>query len=257
MKQQLVPTDIISVPTSAIPLIMLQRLEVQGFGGKLHYTTLGHLAYKIYELIPFSQDIYRAYTTRIESRLRGPRIVAEYARVMHREFKSIVDWLPERPQKIVGIGPGVAGLEAYIAKYLESEEIIPVFFLVDQSRVDDVYYGFHERAAVYNSLDIAAQLLVDNGHPIENVICVEGSSSSDVTSIREVDLITSLISWGFHYPVETYIDFAIAALSPQGRLILDVRKDTGGIELLKDAFAFTQTIMSDPKFDRVMCMKSH
>ena len=53
--------------------------------------------------------------------------------------------------------------------------------------------------------------------PAPNLEALDGS----------VDLIYSHMSWGFHYPLETYLDAAAEILKPSGRLILlvdEVRK---------------------------------
>lgn len=39
-----------------------------------------------------------------------------------------------------------------------------------------------------------------------------------------LDLVISLVSWGFHFPVSTYLDQVHDLLREGGRLILDLRK---------------------------------
>jgi len=67
-----------------------------------------------------------------------------------------------------------------------------------------------------------------------------------------VDLVVSLISWGFHYPVPVYLDQVRALLRPGGRVILDVRKETDGRAQLEARFPGVTTISETRKKERVV-----
>jgi len=131
---------------------------------------------------------------------------------------------------------------------------LPALILIDKSTIDPIKYGFHETAAAYNSLSLAKNILSDNGQPTEKIYVYE---SEDVDKCAQqfngqVDLITSLIAWGFHFPVATYLNFAKALLTNNGQLIIDVRKETDGLTQLKAAFKTIKIIHKDDKFDRVL-----
>ena len=51
-----------------------------------------------------------------------------------------------------------------------------------------------------------------------------------------IDFVISTISWGFHFPVSTYLKSVANVLSENGILIIDIRKDTGGENELKTEF---------------------
>ena len=65
----------------------------------------------------------------------------------------------------------------------------------------------------------------------------------------------SLISWGFHYPVETYLDKAYDVLVEGGSMIIDVRKGTNGIAMIKNLFGEVDVILDAEKFQRVVALK--
>jgi hypothetical protein len=44
------------------------------------------------------------------------------------------------------------------------------------------------------------------------------------------------MTWGFHFPVETYLDRVHELLNENGSLIIDVRKGSGGLERLSQRF---------------------
>ncbi len=49
------------------------------------------------------------------------------------------------------------------------------------------------------------------------------------------DLIVSFRSWGFHYPVTTYLGLAQRSLSADGRIIVDLRRGASGLSAFDDA----------------------
>jgi len=50
------------------------------------------------------------------------------------------------------------------------------------------------------------------------------------------DLIISLKSWGFHYPIHTYMNLAKRSLRPGGTIIVDLRKGANQIEEMAQSF---------------------
>ena len=68
-------------------------------------------------------------------------------------------------------------------------------------------------------------------------------------------LMVSLISWGFHYPIATYLNLVVERLNEGGRLILDVRRESGGREARASPFAACDVICEDAKFERVLCQR--
>lgn len=246
----------LNIPRRALPYVVLQRLETQQLGANIHYTPFGKLAYAAYEHVPFAKTLFYYYSTRLEPFLRSASIREAYSRTMQREFATIEPHLQPEARRIAGIGPGVAGLEILISKYYrERYDVVPEIILIDKSQVDEVYYGFHETAAAYNSLDVAREGLAINGHPDDKIRTLDADGIT-IEEVGKVDLITSLIAWGFHFPVTTYLPLALQALNPGGQLIIDVRKDTGGFEELESAFGQLTILHDDPKFQRILATKS-
>ena len=57
---------------------------------------------------------------------------------------------------------------------------------------------------------------------------------------------------GFHYPIETYLEEVKKSLKPDGVLIIDVRKDSGGLEVLKKNFSVVEVIYERQKQQRIL-----
>lgn len=244
-------------PKEAAKYIALQRLETQKLGKSIHYTTLGKVAYQLYEKVPLLKQAFSFYSRNIEPAIRHKSIIEDYAKIMTKEFLTIKAHLPSNIKHVVGIGPGVAGLEVLLSQYYSAlQKPLPTLILIDKSKIDPIKYGFHETAAAYNSLSLAKNILTDNGQPSEKIYTYE---SKDVDKCAQqfngqIDLITSLIAWGFHFPVDTYLNFAKALLTQNGQLIIDVRKETDGLTKLKAAFQTIEIIYDDDKFSRVLAI---
>ncbi len=248
----------IKVADGAEKYIGLQRLETQALGSKIHYQGFGHVLYCIYERIPFSKSIYRFYSTMIEPRLRREQIFQSYSVVMEREYESIKPHLPSKLETIMGIGPGVAGLEVFLSWHCSFENMPePHIVLIDKTGVDPIHFGFQKEAAAYNSLATSKKTLIENGHGSGAVETVEAELAAGLINRYrgKVTLVTSLIAWGFHFPVDTYLDLVFDLLEPGGRLIIDVRKGTDGHDLLRKTFGQTTVILDDEKFERVLVEK--
>ena len=244
--------------SKAAKYISLQRLEAQALGGSIHYSKFGQLAYKVYCKIPFAKHLYRQYSIHVEPRLRTKTILSKYAQIMTREFDTIKPHLPSGVSKVTSIGPGIGGLEVIMSRYLDSmHQPRPYLILVDKSGIDPIHFGFAQQAATYNSLGLLRQTLVTNGHPEDKMEVVDAADAHRLPNIHSgsVDLIVSLLAWGFHFPVSTYLHLAKVLLKPTGRIILDFRKETPGIADLNENFESIEVIHDDPKFERLLICK--
>ena len=247
----------IKLPREAAKYIALQRLETQKLGGAIHYTFLGKIAYYIYENLPIFKKVFSYYSMHVEPNIRYQSIVEDYSEIMKKEFDNIRPHIKDTATTFLSIGPGVAGLEIFLSNHFRARELPePKIILVDKSTIDPIKYGFHEKAAAYNSLALAKEILVDNGNAATNIHLFETEEIKDCIDkfSGQVDLITSLIAWGFHFPVDTYLEFSKTILKENGGLIIDVRKGTDGLEKLKTVFKNISIIHDDPKFERVLAV---
>lgn len=149
-------------------------------------------------------------------------------------YQTIEDALPQKASSILDIGCGVAGIDVLLSNHYKGEVDI---FLIDKTHVDsEVYYGFKKRGSFYNSLQVSENLLKVNGIASNRIHVWEATKDNRITFEVGFDVIISLISWGFHYPITTYLDGAYGKLRPGGVLIVDVRRNTGGEEEIGNKF---------------------
>lgn len=185
----------------------------------------------------------------LESAWRGRSVRRAFNLDMAREYEEIRPHLPRRAVAILDIGCGVGGIDVLLHRHYGT----PRLYLVDRTQTSDrVYYGFETRGAFYNSLEATRRLLLTNGVPEPALRFREVGDECRLDIPEAVDLVISLISWGFHYPVTVYADQVRALLRPGGRVILDVRKGTDGVAQLRDRFPSVTTISETPKKERVV-----
>jgi SAM-dependent methyltransferase len=249
----------LAIPDKAVKYILFQRT-----------------AYLVLERQPFFRFINKyspipAFNVAVglESTLRSRQVKRDFANDMLSEYKDIREWLPERCERMLDIGCGVAGIDALVYQHyadrhaaaaVESGDPSPAqgpqIELLDKTLVEDkVFYGFKRHGAFYNSLRVAADLLIENGVPADTIRLWEVGGDSRIETESGLDLIISLISWGYHYPVSVYLEQVVDKLRPGGCLIMDVRKGTEGLDALAQAFRELRTISASDTQIRIRAIK--
>jgi len=209
---------------------------------------------------PFD-GIYNNFLLGFESQVRHEHICEEYLDNIESEYNELKPYLPDTVSSILDIGCGMAGIDLYLWDHYRHDR--PDVFLFDKSEVsDDLYYYFRKQPAFYNSLRTAKKNLTNSGIPEDSVHTVE-ATTENLRGLGSIDFCFSLLSWGFHYPVNTYLDEVLEVMDPGGKVILDLRKETGDVsketdgfkacqrafntvEVIKDARKYKRTLLSDP-----------
>lgn len=234
-----------TIPNEAAKYILFQRTNYLGLTKSLPFKI-------VRKLIPFCN-----YNTMVafEARLRSKAIASMYLDDMKDEYESICDSLPETCQTILDIGCGMAGIDLFLNQHYNNQSL--QFHLLDKTLIDEqVYYSHQQKGSFYNSLELAKSLLNRNGIDESRIHLMVAPENGIIESDISFDLILSLISWGFHYPVETYLDSVVDRLGHNGVLILDIRKGTNGLEVLRNRFAVCEIIQDTSKYLRIRAMKS-
>ena len=169
------------------------------------------------------------------SKAQLKRVASRYLAECQHDAESLVGMFPTQVNSVMDIGCGLAGVDLALSRIRQSIN----FVLIDQDRFEEKpHYGFREIASAYNSLTETRNFLSTNGVNESRIRTVD-LLTEQFPSEPEVDVVLSIISWGFHYPVETYIDDVYRSLRPGGVAILDIRSGTNGIEVLRSRFGPT------------------
>ncbi len=140
------------IPDHAVRYILLQRT---------HYIKLqrNFIIKLIKKLLP-NKYRYTAFID-LEIFLGNSAIKNDYMADMEEEYLDIKNYLPLKAINILDIGCGIGGIDVFLSKHYNSQET--TFDRLDKTQTDTIYYGFKEKAAFYNSLDVAREFLSLNG----------------------------------------------------------------------------------------------
>lgn len=133
-------------------------------------------------------------------------------------IKNAVNW--DKVGAVLDIGAGVGGIDVLLWKKCR-----PALCLLDYDKsAPKLKYGMQPTGEPYNSMKATEQMQKRNG-----VQGVEYYTPEDVDKGalmgRGFDLIISCLSWGYHYPVQTYLKAAYETIKEDGAIIIDVRAD--------------------------------
>lgn len=177
-----------------------------------------------------------------EQRTHYKDIKSEYGAELQNTFDTFREYLPNTAENILDIGSGMAGIDVFLGKHYPGA----ILHLLDkQGKSPKINAGFNASAdqfAHYNDFDGALELLTANG--VENPIVCHDIGKGRFPDLL-YDVVISLLSWGFHYPIQTY------APRCRGVMIVDVRKGTGGEDELAE-FGETIIVHESRKFRRVV-----
>lgn len=129
----------------------------------------------------------------------------DYAADVAADFRMIAPHLPNRVRSIIDIGCGMAGIDVYLKRRYPHARLT----LLDGNGEKPVY-GFSARCAPYGNRRAANALLAANGVRADRWL--EAGHAGELRA----DLVISLLSWGFHYPLSAY--------RVRGRCVADINR---------------------------------
>ena len=216
-----------------------------------------------------SVDFVQAYKSNLDARanayntvgLKGafgdrgailPHYVAEW---IYDDYLSIRECLPGRVDDILDIGCGFGGLSALLQLHYAPAQTAR-FHLVEQAEIPGAEFSRPTPdAPPLDPLGCARDLLMANG-VAENHINSVASDQADALFAFGYDLIVSIRSWCYLYPIETYIGVVHERLRPGGRLVVDVNKNLGGLVALQEHLPEARLISDRQDLERCLYVKS-
>lgn len=118
---------------------------------------------------------------------------ADYLKSVEEDFKQIEPYLPENVESILDIGCGMAGIDVYLKRKFPNARLE----LLDGDGKHQAY-GFRSDTKPYSSRVAAEKLLEANG------VKLDRWHEPFTKDHLKAGLVISLISWGFHYPLNAY-----------------------------------------------------
>ena len=174
--------------------------------------------------------------------------------LFQKEIELIKNYLPKKAENIMDIGCGLGIINIFLNKIYNNQ---PNFFLLDKNRIDKVIkYGFSSDYESYNDLKETRNLLINNDiNPSSiNTFDVEKDFKIDA----KIDLVISLKSMGYHYPIDQYLRLFQTCCDENTSFIFDVSEGYYNESLFKKHFESIDIIYEEKSIHslkRLLCTK--
>ena len=175
-------------------------------------------------------------------------------KLFQKEIELIKNYLPKKAENIMDIGCGLGIINIFLNKIYNNQ---PNFFLLDKNRIDKVIkYGFSSDYESYNDLKETRNLLINNDiRPSSiNTFDVEKDFKIDA----KIDLVISLKSMGYHYPIDQYLRLFQTCCNENTSFIFDVSEGYYNERLFKKHFESVDIIYEEKSIHslkRLLCTK--
>lgn len=200
----------------------------------------------------------RGDRTPLESLCRDISFV-EYAlrRVVNEAFQEAQEICSLSPRirmgRLCSVGPGNGLVELFISRIVGVDQ----FLFIDIERTPEHKHDWANRGSGYASLQKLKDFVVKNGVSPEQVVCCNPRLTPLPTF--EFDFLISVMSMGFHYPCDEYLDFMLENCSEQGAILFDHRinaPDMGFRKLASNPGRFCLEVVSENhKWQRILFSK--
>ena len=151
--------------------------------------------------------------------------------LFEKEYETIKNFLPSNASNILDIGCGLAILDIFLAQNYEK----PNFFLIDKNKVDlKIKYGFSKNYESYNNLNETKKILLANNILDEQIFLNNAEEKIDIN--KKMDLVLSIKSMAFHYPLENYLDLLKRVCTKNTEFIFDISTERYQLDSLSQYF---------------------
>ena len=148
------------------------------------------------------------------------------------ELDIIKNYLPNNPNNIMDIGCGLGIINIFLNQFYKNK---PHFYLLDKNRIDTkIKYGFNKNYESYNDLFETKNLLTNNSIDEERLHIFD--VEKEIKIKNEIDLVISLKSMGYHYPIENYLSLFKNCCTKETVFIFDMSEGYYNESLINDYF---------------------
>lgn len=151
------------------------------------------------------------------------------------------------------IGCGLGLINIFIN---ENFQKIQKFHLLDKNKIDSkIKYGFSKNYESYNQLLLTKKILINNGVPQKKINLIDVNEHFSFKE-KSVDLVISLVSMGYHYPISEYASLLKKISTNQTIFIFDLATEYQDLNILNHYFKYYEiietTYSKHPRY-RVLC----
>ncbi len=169
------------------------------------------------------------------------------------EFNELINFLPSKIYNVVDIGSGLGIINIFLEKHFTNKIN---FTLIDKNRIEKkVTYGFCNEGEFYNNFSLTADFLKNHGINMNQIKLID---SDDINIINnKFDLVISLLSMGYHYPINQYLSFLKKNTHKNTIFIFDVSFENEEINKISQLFKIVEIVKKSKEvrhnYVRVCC----
>ena len=158
-----------------------------------------------------------------------------------KELDTFKNFLPNSVNTIMDIGCGLGIINIYLNKFFKKK---PIFFLLDKNRIDrKIKYGFSINYESYNDLNETKNILLENEIDSDCVYLFDVEKQFQIN--KKIDLVISLKSMGYHYPINSYIELFRNCCTKNTVFIYDMGENQYDENYLKTIFEDVKIIYEE------------
>ena len=158
-----------------------------------------------------------------------------------KELNTFKNFLPGNVNNILDIGCGLGIIDILLNKFYENEIN---FYLLDKNKIDSkIKYGFSSNYESYNNLNETKNLLLKNELSINQLNVYDVDKKIEINN--KIDLVISLKSMGYHYPIDNYINLLKNCCTNNTVFIFDVSEGYFINNSLNKYFTITKIIYEE------------
>jgi hypothetical protein len=169
-------------------------------------------------------------------------LATAYLESCQRDATLIASAILTAPATAVDLGGGLGGVSACLSKFWPECE----FIVVDRDGREGRKVDYGNDFGKYNQL-VETSRFLRSGNVKHRLVNVDKQALP-----AKADLVFSVLSWGFHYPIETYIAWAAAAAK---QVIVGCRAGVGSRAALAQHFSKVEIISEYEKHEWCLCSR--
>ena len=155
-----------------------------------------------------------------------------------KELNTFQNFLPKNVINIMDIGCGLGIIDILLNNFYNKQTN---FYLLDKNKVDSkIKYGFNSNYESYNSLNETKNLLLKNEINTNQINIFDVDKKIEIN--KKIDLVISLKSMGYHYPIDNYINLLKNCCKSDTIFIFDVSEGYFNNNSFKKYFEITKII---------------
>ena len=140
-----------------------------------------------------------------------------WADSIRADFAQVSPYMPSALRATLDIGCGLAGFDILLWRARKA-----FIWLLDRDAFEEnPRFGFGDNPSAYCLFSDVERMMETNGVPRNEWFALRDLTGQP----KSVDLVTSFIAWGFHFPVGVYLSEVAAKMCKSARLIIDLRSE--------------------------------